>query len=286
MNKIPITVLIPTKNEERNIRPCLNPLIGWADQIIVVDSNSKDDTIKIVKSFSEIETVKFIYNGGWPKKRQWALDNLNIRNEWVLLLDVDEILLPGVKNEIGSLIEENRHDGFYIFLQVEFLGKALQYSHPGLYKLSLFRKGYGNFERRIEDQDESMADMEIHEHILVNGKVGKLKNPILHRNLNSIHRYIEKHNEYSSWESSVLLFGQSTQISPSLFGNQAQRRRWLKKNFTRSTFAPLLYFFYLYILKLGFLDGKSGFYYLIFKAIQMYHVKAKIYEIEIDRHNK
>ena len=115
MNKIPITVLIPTKNEERNIRPCLNPLIGWADQIIVVDSNSKDDTIKIVKSFSEIETVKFIYNGGWPKKRQWALDNLNIRNEWVLLLDVDEILLPGVKNEIGSLIEENRHDGFYIF---------------------------------------------------------------------------------------------------------------------------------------------------------------------------
>jgi glycosyltransferase involved in cell wall biosynthesis len=278
---VPVSVLIPTRNEEENLPRCLAPLQGWADEIVVVDSQSTDDTGAIAEE-AGAEVVQFHYDGGWPKKRQWVLDTYNFRNEWVLLLDADEILLDPLKREIAEAIQTDEYDGYWLRFQLHFLGRRLQHGGFDLWKLYLFRHGKGRYERRFEGQDESMSDIEIHEHVVVDGEVGRLQNPVRHENWNSLYRYIEKHNEYSEWEARVYHKGDGGELEPSLFGNQAQRRRWLKQTLVRVPGFPLLTFLYHYVLRLGFLDGKPGFIYSAFKGIQRFHAKAKWYELEQD----
>lgn len=276
---VPVSVLIPTRNEARNLPRCLSVLESWADEIVVVDSQSTDNTITIAEE-AGAEVLQFYYDGGWPKKRQWALDNYTFDNEWILLLDADEILLDPIKQEISEAIRSDEHNGYWLRFQLHFLGRQLKYGGFDLWKLFLFRYGKGRYERRFEDQNEKMSDIEVHEHIVVDGPVGKLRNPIRHENWNSLYRYIEKHNEYSEWEAKVYHEGHEGDLKPSLFGNQAQRRRWLKQKLVRLPGFPLLTFLYHYVLRLGFLDGKPGFIYCVLKGIQRFHAKAKWYELE------
>ena len=277
----PISVLVPTKNEERNLSGCLKAIAGWADEIVVVDSQSTDRTLEIAQAHGATN-VQFEYKGGWPKKRQWALDNHAWKNDWILLLDADEILSAEVKDEITSVIQENCYDGYWIPFQIYFLGRMLHYGDSTLWKLSLFRRGKGRYELRLQDQDASMADMEVHEHVVVEGKVGRLRCPVRHENFNSLAQYISKHNEYSNWEAKLIFEGGNGEIKPSFFGNQAQRRRFLKQKIISFPGAPVAYFALRYVIQLGFLDGVPGLIYSVFKAIQMFHTKAKLCEMRLD----
>ncbi len=276
---IDLTVIIPTKNEEKNLPFCLDPLRGWARQIIVVDSGSTDETCKIALD-SHAEVVPFAYRGGWPKKRQYVLDTYSFKTKWVLLLDADEILTTESKTEIEAAIDQEDYDGFYLWFRLEFLGRVLRYSDPGLRKLSLFRVGKGGFEKRFGDQDPSMGDMEVHEHVLVQGKVGELHATILHRNFNSLSRFIIKHDEYSNYECKVHTSGQETELKERFFGKKEERRRFLKKKLIRNPLAPMAFFIYLYIFRGGFLEGMPGFYYVLYQCIYLYFVNSKIYEAE------
>ena len=276
---VPVSVLIPTRNEEANLPRCLASVGDWAEEIVVVDSQSSDDTVAIAEDYGT-EVLQFYYEGGWPKKRQWALDTYNFQNEWILLLDADEILLDPIKEEIVEAIQTDEYDGYWLRFQLHFLGRRLRHGGFDLWKLFLFRDGKGRFERRFEGQDESMSDIEIHEHVVVDGKVGGLRNPVRHENWNSLYRYIEKHNEYSEWEARVYRDGGEGDLEPALFGNQAQRRRWLKQLMVWVPGFPVLTFLYHYVLRLGFLDGKPGFIYCVLKGIQRFHAKAKWYELE------
>jgi hypothetical protein len=159
-----------------------------------------------------------------------------------------------------------------------FLGRQLRHGDTELWKLFLFRKGKGRYEKRLEDQDGSMSDIEVHEHVIVDGDVGFLRNPVRHENINSLDRYIQKHNEYSNWEARVFFEAKEGEIKPSLWGKQAQRRRWLKRLIIHVPGSPLFLFCYTYLLRLGFLDGLPGLIYCCFLAIQVFHVKSKIYE--------
>ena len=277
-NKIPISVLIPARNEVSNLRRALAPLVGWADEIVVVDSGSTDGTIEVAQSLGA-KVVQFQYKGGWPKKRQWALDTYPWRNEWILLLDADEILTEPGKVEIANAIGDSRYDGYWLQFQLVFLGRAIRYGDTTLWKLFLFRRGRATYEKRLEQQDASMADVEIHEHVVSDGPTRRLKEPVRHENWNSLDRYITKHNEYSNWEAHVYVHGTTGSLQPSLFGNQAQRRRWLKRNLIMLPGSPLLRFLYVYLFRLGFLDGRAGLIYAMFKFVQTFHVKAKIYEL-------
>jgi hypothetical protein len=147
----------------------------------------------------------------------------------------------------------------------------------------LLRRGKGRFECRFREQDASMCDMEVHEHVVVEGRTAKLQNPLVHHNVNSLSRYILKHDEYSNWEAHVWLAGEGSyhDLPPALFGTQAQRRRWLKKNCLAIPGSPLLFFLYKYFLRLGFLDGIPGLIYCGFQGIQFFHIKAKIYELRM-----
>ena len=128
-----------------------------------------------------------------------------------------------------------------------------------------------------------MADMEVHEHVVVSGQTAKLRHPLIHRNVESLSRYIHKHYEYSNWEARVWLLGDegSRELPPALFGNQAQRRRWLRRKLFALPGSPFLFFLYRYIFRLGFMDGVPGLIYCGFQGVQFFHIKAKIYELRI-----
>jgi hypothetical protein len=164
---------------------------------------------------------------------------------------------------------------------MHFLGRELRHSGASFYKLSLFRRGKGRYECRLTQQDLSMADMEVHEHVVVDGKAARLKHPLLHHNVEYLSHYIRKHDEYSNWEARVWLEGDANQgLPPALFGSQAQRRRWLRKKFFAVPGSPLLFFLYKYVFSLGFLDGVPGLIYCGLQGIQFFHIKAKIYELK------
>ena len=278
---VPVSVLIPTRNEAQNLPRCLDALSDWANEIVIVDSQSTDETLQIAESYGAT-VLQFQYEGGWPKKRQWALDTFEFRNDWILLLDADEILLPPIKEEIREAVRSKDFDGYWLRFQLCFLGRQLRHGGFDLWKLFLFRKGNGRYEKRIVEQDARMSDIEVHEHVVVDGKVGRLRNPVRHENWNSLYRFIEKHNGYSEWEARVYEDGLSGEIRPSPFGNQAQQRRWLKNVLVRVPGFPIITFFYHYLIKGGFLDGRAGLIYCGMKGVQRFHAKAKLYERQIE----
>lgn len=281
---LPVTVIIAVSNEARNLPRCLQSLRG-VGEVFVIDSQSADATVQIAESYGA-HVVQFRYRGGWPKKRQWAMDSVPLTHDWIFLVDADEALSPELASEIQRAIQDPSRDGYYIALRMFFLGRELRHSGANFYKLSLFRKGKGRFECRLRDQDRSMADMEVHEHIVLdgdtNGRAAHLKHPLLHHNVESLSRYIRKHDEYSNWEAKVWLEGEANakDLRPSLFGSQAQRRRWLRKKFFAIPGSPILFFLYKYIFSLGFLDGIPGLIYCGLQGVQFFHIKAKIYELK------
>jgi len=277
---LPVSVIVPVRNEAHNLPRCLEAL-GEVGEVYVIDSQSTDDTVAIAKSHGA-RVIQFHYAGGWPKKRQWAMDNLPLTCDWVLLLDADEVLTPELAHEILQAIQNPSINEYFIALQMHFLGRRLRHSGASFWKMSLFRRGRARYECRLQDQDASMADMEVHEHVVVEGVTGKLQNPLVHHNVESLSRYIQKHNEYSNWEARVWVDGSRTldDLRPSLFGNQAQRRRWLRQRFLMLPGSPLLFFLYKYFARLGILDGVPGLIYCVFQGVQFFHIKSKIYELQ------
>jgi len=287
---LPLTVIVAARNEAHNLRRCLESL-RCAAEIYVVDSQSTDATVQIAESYGA-HVVQFHYQGGWPKKRQWAMDSLPLSNEWIFLVDADEAMTAELAAEIRQAIQDPSRDAYYVALRMFFLGRELRHSGARFYKLCLFRRGKGRFECRLKDQDQSMADMEIHEHVVLEGgtnaKIGYLKHPLIHHNVESLSRYIRKHDEYSNWEAKVWQAGDTSaqELAPSLSGSQAQRRRWLRKKLFAIPGSPILFFFYKYVFALGFLDGMPGLIYCVFQAVQFFHIKAKIYELKIQAANQ
>lgn len=278
---LPLSVIIPVRNEGRNLRRCLESLRG-AGEVYVIDSQSTDDSAEIARTCGS-RVIQFYYRGGWPKKRQWALDMLPLQYEWVLLLDADEALTPALADEIKAAVRNPTVDGYYVGLDMFFLGRRLRHCGASFYKLSLFRHGKGGFECRAQHQDGSMCDMEVHEHVMVDGPTARLKQRLVHRNVENLSRYIQKHNEYSNWEAQVWKeSGRGrAELQGKLFGVQAERRRWIRKRFFALPGSSLLFMLYKYVLCLGFLDGMPGLIYCGLQGIQFFQIKAKVYEAKI-----
>lgn len=280
---LPISVIIPARNEARNLPRCLESL-KEVGEVYLIDSNSTDSTARIAESYGA-KVVQFHYSGGWPKKRQWAMGTLPLVYDWILLLDADEVLTPELSEEIQRAIQDPSINGYYIALEMHFLGRRLRHCGASFWKLSLFRKGFGRYECRLQDQDTSMADMEVHEHVVVEGETRHVHHPLVHHNVESLDRYIQKHNEYSNWEARVWRDGDQgrNEIQPAFWGTQAQRRRWLRRHFLQMPGSPVLFFIYKYFVRLGFLDGVPGLIYCSFQGIQFFHIKAKVYELQAAR---
>lgn len=284
MNKLPVSVLIPAKNEEANLPACLTS-VERADEVFVVDSQSSDRSIEIAESYGA-QVVQFHFNGRWPKKKNWSLDNLPFRNEWVLIVDCDERITPELWDEIAEAIARPQYNGFYLNRRVFFLGKWIR--HGGKYpdwNLRLFRHRFGRYENLNTEEIRNTGDNEVHEHVILEGDVGYLKEDMLHIDFRDIFHWLERHNRYSNWEARVyynLLHGMGEQgtIGANLFGDSVQRKRFLKKIWVRLPFKPLLRFVLFYILRLGFLDGRAGYMYGRLLSQYEYQIGVKLYELQ------
>ena len=145
-SRVPVSVLVPIKNEAENLPRCLDS-VQWADEIFVVDSQSTDDSAQIAERHGA-KVVQFDFNGTWPKKKNWALENLPFKNEWVFILDADEVLPPEAETEFSDAIA-NAGDiaGYWINRRFMFLGRWLRHSYYPNWNLRLFRHALGRYEK-------------------------------------------------------------------------------------------------------------------------------------------
>jgi len=275
-NAVPVSVIIPVRQEAANLPRCLD-CVKWADEIFVVDSHSTDATAKIAAAHGA-KIVQFDFNGTWPKKKNWALENLPFRNEWVFILDADEVLPPEAKPEFAKAIADaGEVAGYWINRRFRFMGKWLRHSYYPNWNLRLFRHSLGRYEK-LTDADTQSGDNEVHEHVIVNGPIGRLRCELDHYAFPSVEVFVEKHNRYSNWEARVSaerkLAGSDAQISSSAVG----RRRKLKKFSQHLPFRPLLRFLYIYVWQKGFLDGREGYYFARLHAFYEFLSVAKTYE--------
>lgn len=279
LNKVLISVLIPTRNEEINIKKCLES-VKWADEIFIVDSNSHDRTVEIAQQYTD-HIINFSWNGKYPRKKNWALDNLQFSHEWLLIVDADEEVTPELQKEITSIARNgSEYDAYMIRYNYNFLGKQLKFGDP-LWKCIFFKHKNIRFER-LDTPDVTGYDVEVHEHPVVRGCLGQMKSRMIHHDFQNLHHYFERHNVYSDWEAALQMYKlggrKDSDLKPSPFGTYIQKRRFIKEKFLRNSLKPIMFFIYAYIFRLGFLDGKAGFIYNSLKAIYWFEVDLKIYE--------
>jgi glycosyltransferase involved in cell wall biosynthesis len=278
--KAPVSVLIPTKNEERNLPDCLAS-VGWADDIIVFDSHSSDATARIAEESGARVVAREFDN--FAAHKNWALENLDFRHGWILLLDADERVTPELADEIATVITSNDGPvGYYTARQTMFAGKWLR--HGGVwpdYNLRLLKRGHGRFEDRL-----------VHEHMLLDGTAGYLKGHLLHDDDKGIERFFERHNIYTTLEAVEIVRARNlvrnragnddgARLDGKFLKKGPQRRRALK-NFGQKylPFRPLCVFLYMYFLKLGFLDGRAGMLYARLKMAFEYQIVLKVKELD------
>ena len=273
--KIPVSVLIPIRNEAANLPRCLAS-VAWADQVFVVDSQSSDGS-GAVATAAGAEVVQFQFNGVWPKKKNWALEHLPFRHEWVLILDADEVMPPESGAEIGARIAE-AGPGFWINRRFMFMGGWLRHAYYPNWNLRLLRHRLGRYERLVQGATQS-GDNEVHEHIVVQGTTARLRCEMDHYAFPSIDVFVEKHNRYSNWEARLEVEDGLAAGGHGLQSSAPALRRRLKRWSRRLPFRPTLRFLYVYLIQRGFLDGKRGYYFARLHAFYEFMSVAKAAEL-------
>ncbi len=243
-NKNMLSAIIITKNESEHIAKCLES-VSWADEIVVYDSGSTDNTVEICKSFTQN-----IYQTDWPgygPQKQRALNSA--QGNWVLSIDADEQISPELKKEILAAIATNSNQGYEIPRLSSYCGKQIK--HGGWwpdYVLRLFQKEYGQF-----------SDSLVHERVILNGTVNKLKQPILHESYTSLEEVISKTNNYSTLGAKML------------------HEKQVQSSITKTLFKAFWTFFRTYIIKASFLDGEQGLMLAISNAETTYYKYLKLH---------
>lgn len=242
-----LSVIIITKNEFTHIGGCLQS-VAWADEIIVLDSGSTDDTVNICRGYSNK-----VYTTDWQGfgiQKQRALDKAT--GEWVLSIDADEIVTPELKAEILAAMQTSNSNGFEIPRLSNYCGRAMQHSgwFPD-YVLRLFKREKGHF-----------TDAVVHERIMVNGHIGRLNTPFLHDAFVDFEEVLHKVNNYSSL-GAKLLYEKGTRSSV--------HKALMKGVWT---------FIRTYFLKAAFLDGSHGLLLAISNAEGAYYRYVKLWFLQ------
>lgn len=276
MEALPISAVILTHNEEKNLPVCLDSLRDWIGDVWVVDSGSTDATLEIARCYG----ARVVHHRFETHARQWwwALENVQCEHEWILALDADQSVTAELREEISGLFRVRKHrdgvDGFYVSRRQIFRGRWIR--HGGYYPkylLKLFRR-----DKARTDQGEL-----IDHHFYVKGETRKLRCDIVEDNRKEadIAFWIEKHNRYARPQAEEEIHrGAATAIEARLLGNPDQRIAWRKSGWSYLPLyvRPLLYFLYRYVLRLGFLDGKEGF---VFHFMQAFWYRLLV-DIHLD----
>ncbi len=269
-----IEVMIPAFNEEINLPHALRSVVGWADRVFVVDSQSTDKTRQIAERMGATVVVQPWL--GYAKQKNWALANLPMTADWVFILDADESITPELRDELLAIASRPAagiaEAGFYCNRLTYFMGKPIRHCgyYPS-YNLRFFKRGRARYEER-----------EVHEHMEVDGSTARLDHIMLHEDRRGLEHFIAKHNRYSTLESRELtrerMLAKTDQAADLERGIAA--RRWLKRNvLPRLPLAGVWRFIYMYIFRLGFLDGVTGFRFSLFLASYDFFISLKLAEM-------
>jgi glycosyltransferase involved in cell wall biosynthesis len=276
----PLTVIILTHNEERNLPDCLKSLASLDCDIYVVDSGSTDRTRSIAIA-AGAHVIEHPFEN-YAAQRNWAQQNLPVKSDWILHLDADERLTAELCDEIAALFApENSHllaeiDGFMLCKRTIFMGRWIKHgAHYPSYHLRLFRQRAGACEERLYDQ-----------HFVVDGRVETLHHDYLDVLCTDLASWHARHLRWADLEARQLAQRETTgrQVKASPFGNPIERKRWLRNGvYNRAPLflRALLYWFYRYILRLGFLDGKAGFVFHFLQGLWFRMlVDVRLYQIQ------
>ncbi len=278
--KVPLSVLVPIRNEAANLPRCLAS-VAWADEIFVVDSHSTDGSGAIAEELGA-RVVQFDFNGTWPKKKNWALENLPFAHEWVFILDADEVLPPGAEAEFRAAISGGAGEdvtGYWINRRFMFMDRWLQHAYYPNWNLRLFRHALGRYEK-LTDADTQSGDNEVHEHVVVQGRTAHLKSEMDHYAFPSVDVFVEKHNRYSNWEARVALDRYLHRSGAQLQSERVGARRRVKELAARLPFRPLLRFLYVFLWQRAFLDGREGYYFARLHGFYEFLSVAKTFELK------
>ena len=276
--RVPVSVLVPIRNEAGNLPRCLES-VRWADEIIVVDSQSTDGSIALAQEHGA-QVVQFDFNGTWPKKKNWALENVAFRNDWIFILDADEALPPAAQDEFARAIANAAETaGYWINRRFMFMGKWLRHSYYPNWNLRLFRHSLGRYEK-LTGANTHSGDNEVHEHVIVQGPTSRLRVEMDHYAFPSVEVFVEKHNRYSNWEARVAVDALHNLNSGKISSRSVNRRRKLRTLAKAMPFRPLLRFLYVYIWQKGFLDGVEGYYFARLHGLYEFLSVAKTRELE------
>ncbi len=272
-----IDVMIITYNEAVNLPRSLAALRGWVTNIFVIDSGSTDGTQAIAREYG----AKVIQHDweGYARQKNWGLANLPFESPWILILDADEIVTAKVRTRVTDIVTKQPDDvhenGFFINRLTYFLGKPIR--HCGYYpswNLRLFKRGAGRYE-----------DRQVHEHMVIDRPLGYIREPILHADHRGLEHYFAKHNRYSSLEAQAFFRdardGDSDESAakPSLT-TSTRINRWLKHHcLPWLPFSGFWRFLYMYVFRLGFLDGKAGWAFCRFIAMYDSMFSLKLNEL-------
>jgi len=255
---VPVSILTPIRNEAGNLPRALAS-VRWADEVFVVDSGSTDGSVGIAEGRGAT-VVQFEFNGTWPKKKNWALEHLPFRNEWVFILDADEELPPEAEAEFREIVEGNSGGvaGYWINRRFMFMGRWMRHAYYPNWNLRLFKHRLGRYEQLTDAPTES-GDNEVHEHVVVDGETARLSAEMNHYPFPDVATFVEKHNRYSNWEARVACVKSEAGVAPQ--DAAVGWRRRLKRLALRLPCRPFLRFCYVYFAQLGFLDGRRGYYF-------------------------
>lgn len=251
---IKVSVIILTQNEENNITHTLNSVTQYFDQIIVVDSFSKDSTVDIVKSFSNVELYQNNFVS-WADQRNWIISNADIKNEYIFFLDADELVTSEFCFELSKLLKSESPDQVYVSFDYIFMGKNVKYSyaHPKIRRI--FKRNKAKF-----------VPSGAREYVIDSGKMGYIESKLIHYDRKPLLQYFKKQlnnalRESDAIENIEIPKNISTKLKLKLF---IRKYIWNKLN---GFIKYPLYFAYRYFWKKGFLDGFPGFVYIFMFSI-------------------
>lgn len=270
---IPISVVISTRNEEQNIVECIKSLQMFS-QVVVVDSFSTDKTVELANILGA-GTINFKWNGKYPKKKQWILENVPLENEWVLFIDADERVPESLSFELASMnFEQLNHSGYIVELDYVFFGKVLKYGQRPS-KLALMKIKDSYFPPVDDLEASGMGELEGHYQPHIIGTVGRLRNRILHQDNDPFESWVLRHLNYAKWESFVAK-------NNSARGVVLKNKTREGKMFHKLPLKPIIFFLNSFFLKLGFLDGRAGLNYALAKSWYYWLISALIEEGRIE----
>jgi len=275
--RLPLAVVVLTFNEELNIKACLESVADWCAELFVVDSGSTDNTLQIAAKYTENISAHPFDN--YAQQRNWAQENLAIQHDWVLHIDADERVTPELCASLQNFFatgQDKKYNGAMFSRRTLFMGRWIKHGgHYPVYHARLFRRDKGHCEERLYDQ-----------HFLVEPPLAQLDGDLIDILTTDLDTWSRRHVRWAGLEAEEISrtdISATGQVTARIDGNPIEQRRWLRKTLFGGL-PPFVrafgYFFYRYIIRLGFLDGTEG---LIFHFLQAcwfrFYVDAKIWEM-------